>query len=158
MKGNDPFEQPKVLASRSSLSSEMLMGSIMDVLKLTFKPVDSVKVLMIDFRKRGCLVSPSRIIRVSSAYWMIRKSLLDSRGIGNLSRPKSLPLFIRDWRKSAAETKRRGERGSPCLTPLKQLKVFPGDPYRRTTEVAEEKIRLIHCSHFCPKPFFFHNC
>ena len=50
--GSDPLEQPKVLASRSSLSSVILTGSIMDFFKFTLSPVDSVKVLMTDFRKK----------------------------------------------------------------------------------------------------------
>lgn len=45
VKGNDPLEQPKVLASRSSLSSVMFIGSIMDFFKFTLSPLDSVNAL-----------------------------------------------------------------------------------------------------------------
>ena len=37
MKGKDPFEQPKVEANISNLSSSILIGIIMDLSKLTFK-------------------------------------------------------------------------------------------------------------------------
>jgi hypothetical protein len=57
-----------------------------------------------------------------------------------------------DCRKSAARINNRGGRGSPCLTPLLQLKVFPGIPLSKIAEVAEEKIFSIHEIHFCPKP------
>lgn len=57
-----------------------------------------------------------------------------------------------DYRKSAARTNNRGDRGSPYLTPLLQLKAFLGIPLSKTIEVAEEKIFSIHEIHFCPKP------
>jgi len=68
VKGKDPLEQPKVLARWLNFSGEMLIGTIMDLLKLTFNPVDSEKECNTDFRKNNCVESPSRTIRVSSAY------------------------------------------------------------------------------------------
>jgi hypothetical protein len=44
------------------------------------------------------------------------------------------------------------ERGSPCLTPLVQLKSFPAMPLRRTEEVAVDSSSSIHLSHFGGKP------
>jgi hypothetical protein len=38
---------------------------------------------------------------------------------------------------SAPIAKRRGDKGSPCLTPLLQGKNFPGTPLRRTAVEAE---------------------
>jgi hypothetical protein len=45
VKGRDPIEQPKVAARWMILSSEMLIGIIMDLEKLTFKPVGAEKEL-----------------------------------------------------------------------------------------------------------------
>lgn len=132
----------------------MFISSIMDFFKFTHSPVDSVKVLMTDFRKKSCLGSPSRMIKELLAYCIIGKSLFDSMGIGNLNRPRSLPLFTSVWRKLASSTNNSGDRVSPFLTPLKQLKVLLSVPFRRTAEVAEEKIISIQFSHFCSKPFF----
>jgi len=57
-----------------------------------------------------------------------------------------------DWSKSAAKTKSRGERGSPCLTPLLQWKVLPGTPFNRTVDVPELRMELIPDHHFMSKP------
>ena len=65
---------------------------------------------------------------------------------------KNLAWFMVVWSRSAASTKRRGERGSPCLTPRLQWNVLPGTLFRSTTEVPLEKMLLIQCSHFSPKP------
>jgi hypothetical protein len=46
-----------------------------------------------------------------------------------------------DCSKSAAMTKRRGERGSPYLTPLLNLKGVPGTPFKRTEEEPEVRIK-----------------
>jgi hypothetical protein len=58
------------------------------------------------------------IIKVSSTYWITGKSVEDERRMGRFSNPKLFALLRMDWIKSAARTKRRGERGSPCLTPF----------------------------------------
>jgi hypothetical protein len=49
--------------------------------------------------------------------------------------------------------KRRGERGSPCLTPLVHLKSFPAVPLRRTEEVAVDNSSSIHLNHFGGEAF-----
>uniref|UniRef100_A0A0A9FMK5 Uncharacterized protein n=1 Tax=Arundo donax TaxID=35708 RepID=A0A0A9FMK5_ARUDO len=51
-------------------------------------------------------------------------------------------------------TKSRSERGSPCLTPLLQLKDFPSTPLCRMEEVLVCRMALIHWIHFCGNPFF----
>jgi hypothetical protein len=61
--------------------------------------------------------------RVSSAYCTMGKSEDALLGMGSLRRPWSLALLITVCKRSAARTKRSGERGSPCLTPLLQWKV-----------------------------------
>jgi hypothetical protein len=60
------------------------------------------------------------IMRVSSAYWIIGKSEVKVKGIGNFSESMSLALLMSVCKKSAARTKSKGESGSPCLTPLLQ--------------------------------------
>jgi hypothetical protein len=60
-----------------------------------------------------------------------------------------------DWRRSAANTNKRGEKGSPCLTPLLQWKVLPGTPLRRTEEVPEPRMSLIQLTHLEPKPLLY---
>jgi len=55
-------------------------------------------------------------------------------------------------RSSAAKIKRRGERGSPCLTPLSHLNCLPGTPFSRMEVYPEEKSILIHYSHLSGKP------
>jgi len=87
VKGRVPTEQPKVLAKRSSFSWVVLTGTIMDFWKLTFKPVDSEKELSKAFKINTCLAQPSMIMRVSSAYCKIGKSVEHCRGIGSLRSP-----------------------------------------------------------------------
>ena len=95
---------------------------------------------------------------VSSAYCRIGKSWSFLRGIGSLKSPSNQAAFRRVWRKSAANTNKRGERRSPCLTPLMQWKTLPGTPFRRTAEVPVLKICCIHCSHFSGKHFALIIC
>jgi hypothetical protein len=68
---------------------------------------------------------------------MIGKSVEEVKAMGKFNRPKFFALFRIDWSKSAARTKRRGERGSPCLTPLLQWIVLSGTPLSMTFEVPE---------------------
>jgi hypothetical protein len=51
----------------------MLIGTIIDLLKLTFNPVAKVKVFRIPLRDSSCVTQPSIIMRVSSAYWTTGK-------------------------------------------------------------------------------------
>jgi len=51
--------------------------------------------------------------------------------------------------------KRSGERGSPYLTHLLEVKLFPGIPFRRTDEGPEFRILLIQFNHFFEKPLCF---
>ena len=90
-------------------------------------------------------------MRVSSAYWIIGKSLSAERGIGSPNIPCSFAALRRDWRVSTDRTKSRGESESPCLTPLRQWKNFPGTPFNKTAKVPEPKMSFM-CSHFCGNP------
>jgi hypothetical protein len=56
---------------------------------------------------------------------MIGKSAEELRGMGRLSKPMEVALLRIDYSKSATMTKRRGKRGSPCLTPLFVVNSFP---------------------------------
>lgn len=78
--------------------------------------------------------------------------------IGRLIIPLSLAWLRIDWSISAARTKRRGERGTPCLTPLLQWTIFPGNPLRRTEEFLEFKTDLIHSIHLFPNPYLDMIC
>jgi hypothetical protein len=79
------------------------------------RPVDIEKVFKRDLRKNSCLASPSAIMRVLSAYYKTGKSWLCSIGIGRLSKPIDLALFIKDRRKLASTTKSNGGEGSQGL-------------------------------------------
>ena len=68
VKGKDPLAHPKVLDRISNLSSDTLTGTIIVFWKFTLRPVDMKKVFSSDLRKNSYLVSPSAMIRVSSAY------------------------------------------------------------------------------------------
>ena len=80
------------------------------------------------------------IRRVSSAYCIIGKfcPLLAERGSFNIF--ISLALIIMLWSRSVASTKRSGERGSRCLTPRLQWKVFPDTPLSRMEDVPDCRI------------------
>ncbi|BAS78794.1 Os02g0499575 [Oryza sativa Japonica Group] len=69
--------------------------------------------------------------------------------------PISGALFIIDCNRSATKTKRRGEIGSPCLTPRRHLKVFPGTPLRRTEVVEVVRISLTQFIQVLVKPLAF---
>jgi len=66
--------------------------------------------------------------------------------------------LIVDCKGSAAKTKRRGERGSPCLTPLLLLKGLPETPFSRIAGEAELKTTLIQEIHFSEKPLLAMTC
>jgi hypothetical protein len=55
--------------------------------------------------------------------------------------------------RSAATAKRRGDRGSPCLTPLLHLKSLPATPLSNTEDVADERMSFIHSIHLEGNPF-----
>jgi len=59
------------------------------------------------------------------------------------------------YRKSATRTKSKGDKGSPCLTPLLQVKLFPGIPLSSTAEEADPKIFLTQLIQVSEKPLNF---
>jgi hypothetical protein len=72
--------------------------------------------------------------------------------MGARSRPWEAAWLTKIWRSSAASTKRKGDRGSPCLTPLLHLKNFPGIPLSRTAVQAEFRMLVTHRIQLSGKP------
>ena len=73
--------------------------------------------------------------------------------------------YILEWiwnnsnnNRSATRTKRRDDRGSPCLTPLRQLNGFPRIPFKMIDEVLELRILLIQPTHLSQKPLNLRIC
>ena len=73
-------------------------------------------------------------------------------GRGSCRCPCWQASLITYCRSSAASTKSKGDKGSPCLTPLLQWNCFPGTPLSRMEEKPEEKITLIQFNHKSGKP------
>src|ERR1043165_3055725 len=63
--------------------------------------------------------------------------------------------FTTDCNKSAAKTNSRGDKGSPCLTPLLHLNCFPGIPLRRTEDDPVASSSETQSLHFSLKPLNF---
>ena len=131
------------------------MGTKKDLLKLTCRPVESEKGLRIPFRLKRVLASRGRMSNVSSAYCIIGKSPPKLSEIGCFSTPISQALLTILCKRSAARTRSSGERGSPCLTPLLHLKVFPGIPLRSTDDVPDPRMFSIHFIQFDGNPLCF---
>ena len=73
VKGREPFKQLKLVESNSNFSSSRFIGTIRDLLKLTFKPVANEKMLKMYFRICNCLTQPFKMMSVSSAYCITGK-------------------------------------------------------------------------------------
>ena len=115
-----------------------------DLLKFTFKPVDSENWFSKDLRKWSCLGSPSKKISVSSAYCKMGKSAKLGRGIGSFRSAINFAFVNHGLGQICSQNKEEGDR-SPCLTTtLLQWNVFPGTSLRSTIEVAIERISLIY--------------
>ena len=89
VKGREPLPHSKVLNKTSSLSLDILIGTIIVFWKFTLRPVDMEKVFSRGLRKNNCLVSPLAMIKVLSAYCITWKSWVCSNGICRLSILKS---------------------------------------------------------------------
>jgi hypothetical protein len=103
--------------------------------------------------KNICLASAGIIIRVLYAYWTMGYALT----IGWWGSEIKLFLYaslIRLCKRSATNTTRRGDNGSPCLTPRRQWTVFPSIPLRSTYEVPEERIAVSHVINLIENPSF----
>jgi hypothetical protein len=90
--------------------------------------------------------------KVSSTYLRIGKEGEHCRAKCLMRRPLFISTLTRDCRTSAAKIKSRGERGSPCLTPLLHWKEDPGMLFKRTYEVADSRSCLIQVHQVCQKP------
>jgi hypothetical protein len=51
----------------------------------------------------------------------------------------------------------RGDKGSPCRTPLLHLNCLPETPLSSTDEDPEERMALIQDNHLSEKTFMLHN-
>jgi len=131
------------------------MGTKKDLLKFTCRPVESEKDLSIPFRLKRVLASPGKISSVSSAYCSIGKSPPELSEMRCVNTPISQALLTILCKRSAARTKSKEERGSPCLTPLLHLNIFLGVPLSRIEEVPEASIFSIHFIYFARKPLCF---
>lgn len=69
--------------------------------------------------------------------------------------PLNLAFLIMLYSPSIAIKNRKGDRGSPCLSPLHDWKTPAGEPLNRTKELMVEIHRSIHFNNFCPKPIHF---
>jgi hypothetical protein len=76
--------------------------------------------------------------------------------IGLEMAPSLKRSFITDCKRSDPNKYSKGDKGSPCQTPLLQTNCLPGIPFRRIAEVPELKISLIHPSQTLLKPMLHH--
>lgn len=150
-----PISQSKVWAKWDVFSAGTLIGTKKLFWKLTWRPVESEKVLSKPFKLNNCLASASIINHVSSAYWTIGKNSLKSLDKGWFKTPASQALLITVYKRSAAKTNNKGDSGSPCLTPLLHEKDFPGTPFKRTEEVPDLSMTLTHSIHLLGKALNF---
>jgi len=63
-----------------------------------------------------------------------------------------MALFRTYCKSSAVNTNKRGDRGSPCLTPLLHWNYFPGTPFNKTEELAVDNITDTHLIQSFRKP------
>ncbi len=145
---------PKVLAGISDFSSAIFIGIMQDLWKFILRPVETAKDSRMPLRLKISFWQAFIMIRVSSTYWIIG-NFESCWGIGWDSTPTSWALLIMDWSRSAARTKRRGERGSPCFTPRRQLKLVPGTPLSSTEVDEVEIISVTHLIQVLLKPLAF---
>src|ERR1041385_7905180 len=75
--------------------------------------------------------------------------------MGKLRYPFLSKSLTTDWRRSAARTKSRGDKGSPCLNPLLHLNCLPGMPFNRTDEDPVSNSCCTQILHFNGKPLCF---
>jgi hypothetical protein len=64
-----------------------------------------------------------------------------------------LCLVQKSFQKFCCHDKSKGDKGSPCLTPLVQWQVFPGTPLSRTNEVRELKMLFFQLNQVSLEPF-----
>ena len=92
---------------------------------------------------------------VSSVYWITGYSFWFGEWKGKRIRSCWKASLMAAWRRSAASTKMRGERGSPYRTPHLQWNCRPGVPLSSTDDLPEEKMHRIQLIHFSLNPMLF---
>ena len=153
VKGSWPTWHPKTAARRWIFYFGTLRCIRHDLWKLTLRPFDEAKLSRSAFRQKSCLASACRNSSVSPTYCSIGKLSTSLFGMDKPKRSCLFSLLTMLWSKSATSTKRRGERGSPCLTHLLQWTSFHGIPLRRIDEVPDDRMSCIQWHHCSGKPF-----
>src|SRR4051812_25099739 len=98
------------------------------------------------------LLSPT--IKVSSANWRISTEQ-EPFMLNFWNSPTSMDFFTSLVRPSVTNTKRKGERGSPCLSPLLTSNSLVGQPLTSTDILLLNTSNSIHFIHLFPKPILF---
>jgi hypothetical protein len=91
-----------------------------------------------------------RKMTASSAYIAVLN--LAARPFSLLSKPVSVAFCRRRLRGSMARMKRRGDKGSPCRSPLPCWIGCSGTPLSITVEVEEERSDVIQLIHLVGNP------
>lgn len=110
-------------------------------------------IVVISLSKRA----PSQMLSWSGCV-IIGKFPLGSALMGMDSRPCLCALLIMHCSKSEARTNSRGDRVSPCLTPLLHSKAFPGTPLSSIDDDPVSSILCTHCTHLLLNPKLFSIC
>jgi hypothetical protein len=82
---------------------------------------------------------------------MTRKTLVWGRFRGWQRFPLSTASFRISCNNSTASTNRRGDKGSPYLTPLLHRNVLPGTPFSSMDNWAELRISFVQVTHLVGK-------
>lgn len=136
----------------SMLSPAHLIVATVLFARLIFSPVASQKALIISIMR----VTSSRLglvkITASSAYIEI---LMDAcRPLSFVRRSSCVARLNMLLRTSIARMNRYGDRGSPCLSPLRCLKLLPGLPLSNIEDDEVFRIAASQFVHLIGKPLF----
>ena len=153
-----PTRQRRTEAASFSQESETLTPTNMLLLKFTFSPdiaSNKTRIARIALTFAQHLVPRSN---VSSANW---RWVTDIDAVAPTVYPTNMFLSTTDFiiicNPSAAIRKRKGERGSPCRSPLFKGNSSVGLPLTKTEAVTVDTHSLIHFLHRMGKHFFYNT-
>lgn len=135
-------------SSRSTASQ--LIGSTELFCRLTWRLVAPPKPFRIKIRLSTSWRDGLMKIAASSAYREHLKRAL--RSASSLRWPSSVAILRSLCRGSIARMNRYGDRGSPCLNPLRWSILSPSIPFRETLEEEAERINATQSRHLALKP------